>query len=674
MAKNIALDLLIRAKDQASAALSRLRSNLSGTADDVDKIGQSSSRVGALIAKLGVALAATGFVRFVKQSIDSADALSKLSQRTGIAVEELAGLRLAADLNDTSLDSVGNAVNRLSRFMAQNAEAAQQMGLSARDPIEALIQFADIYKNANSEQERALIGNQALGRSYADLAPLLLQGSDALREQINAGREANGVTQEQAEQAAEFNDELTKLTTGIQGFLQGAILPVLKPLGDLVNFFKSFASESKSAGAAVSESNPAWTIAAKTIGFLALKYEQLGRGIDATVAKLNALKNFDLSAIDAIDQAFNEDNAKALERYNKLLDDLSKPREAKTDTAINTGQAETEIRKVTTALDVALDKFKAWGGESGNATEKVSENLRRLSDRDLTELKQVLTDTFGAGVERIDELTAALDAIQTEEVTRAWRTLGQTSEQSLNAAAAAARNAFITIRDSGTASSTDLIKAWDAYIRKVQDAEQAVSAADAAELRRKQNLQALDEIGLEPEQKAARQKEQLAQETAEFQRLMDQGRFEEARRIAEQTEQLAFEVAKSEKQAYLDGQVLAFDATRAREQYMAAIENTQKALEELSAREKASLSDTGTSEINTQQQALAGLENQLDTLKEPVTITLNGDFSQILSQISEVRAQLAKLNSYNLAVNANVSSNVSAMGDIAREALMRGRR
>lgn len=107
-----------------------------------------------MLSGLGVELSAAGFGTFIKNGIDAADALSKLSARTGIAVENLASLKLAADLSDTSIENVGTAINKLGINIAKNSDSFKQLGVDAKDPLEAFLQFADVFAAMDDDQQR----------------------------------------------------------------------------------------------------------------------------------------------------------------------------------------------------------------------------------------------------------------------------------------------------------------------------------------------------------------------------------------------------------------------------------------------------------------------------------------------------------------------------------------
>src|SRR3989304_1925517 len=79
--------------DKASADLNRFQSNAKRVA----------SNIKGAFAGLAAGLTVVAMGRFVQRTIDAQDELAKMSDRTGFAVETLAGLQHAADLSGTSL-------------------------------------------------------------------------------------------------------------------------------------------------------------------------------------------------------------------------------------------------------------------------------------------------------------------------------------------------------------------------------------------------------------------------------------------------------------------------------------------------------------------------------------------------------------------------------------------
>jgi hypothetical protein len=144
---------------------------------------------------LGGALSIGGFAVFAKTAIDAADALNDMSARTGVAIETLAGLDYAAKLGDTSLDAISKSIGRLNKSIgeagagnAAMAESLAALGVTAKDPAEAMAQLADYVQRTQDPTKRAAELTRVLGKSYQDLIPLLENGGDAL-ERFEGRRE-----------------------------------------------------------------------------------------------------------------------------------------------------------------------------------------------------------------------------------------------------------------------------------------------------------------------------------------------------------------------------------------------------------------------------------------------------------------------------------------------------
>jgi DNA repair exonuclease SbcCD ATPase subunit len=202
-----------------------LNARLAKFEQDMSKAGRSmdslNSRAAALSTGLKAVFAGIGvasIAAFAKSTLDAADAFTDLSDRTGVAVKDLASLELAAKLSDTSLDGVGKAIQRLNLSVGQaqagNAKIAESLaalGVNSKDARERLFQLADAYK-ASGGQGKVLSDIQAvLGKSYVDLIPFLKQGGDGLRELARQSESYADTIARLAPDAAEFNDQLDTL-------------------------------------------------------------------------------------------------------------------------------------------------------------------------------------------------------------------------------------------------------------------------------------------------------------------------------------------------------------------------------------------------------------------------------------------------------------------------------
>lgn len=194
----------------------------------------SIAQIKGMIPGLSSALSAAGFISIVKGSIDAMDHLNDLSKTTGLTVEALAGLKMAAKQSGGDLDSIAASVNKLAVEMGKAPEKFRELGITARDPLEAFKQLADIFNSIEDPQQRAAVAAAALGKSWAGAAPLLSEGSKKIGEMVAEGTKLSGVTTEMAVQADELNDKWLQLvgSGGLINSIAGKMLPPLLLIAD----------------------------------------------------------------------------------------------------------------------------------------------------------------------------------------------------------------------------------------------------------------------------------------------------------------------------------------------------------------------------------------------------------------------------------------------------------
>lgn len=228
-----------------TARLAGFEEGVNKASRDVDKLG---SRVGAVasginkaFAGLGIGLGVAGFAGIIKSAIDAQDELSKLSQKTGIAVETLAGLQHAADLSGVEVDQLAKGVRTFSVLVdeAANGQKSYQdklvsLGLNYKQlkdlsPEKQFYALADAVSKLGA-QDRAAAVSGALGDRLSVLVPLLSGGAAGVRELVTEGQRLNPVTAESARKAEEFNDNLDRLKkeAGLAGIeLSTSLIPSL---------------------------------------------------------------------------------------------------------------------------------------------------------------------------------------------------------------------------------------------------------------------------------------------------------------------------------------------------------------------------------------------------------------------------------------------------------------
>jgi hypothetical protein len=231
-----------------NANVARFTSGIDKATNDLAKFQTNAERIGKNInnvfSGLGAGLSAAGFVAFGKSVIDGLDKLNDLSKTTGLAVNTLAGLGVAAKQSGSDLDGVASSISKLSVNIGKDGEKFRALGITAKEPLEAFKQLADVFVAIKDPQERAAVAAAALGKSWQDAAPLLAEGGAAIGRMVSEGEKASGVTAKMAEEADKFNDELEKLKANIGGVAIGLTGNLVPALNDAIKNMKNlFAPE-----------------------------------------------------------------------------------------------------------------------------------------------------------------------------------------------------------------------------------------------------------------------------------------------------------------------------------------------------------------------------------------------------------------------------------------------
>lgn len=216
------------------------------------QFGAIAARSFAAVAA-GATLAAGALGVAVKGAIDHADALAKSAQKAGVTVEALSRLEFAAKLSDVSLESLTGGLQKLSKTMADAvvtptsnaATAFKALGIelknndgTLRKSDQVLADVADRFSRMEDGSTKTALSMILLGRSGAELIPLLNSGADGLKryadESDRLGATISGKT---AKAAEEFNDTLTRIQAIMEGVVNKvmeAALPALQSLADML--------------------------------------------------------------------------------------------------------------------------------------------------------------------------------------------------------------------------------------------------------------------------------------------------------------------------------------------------------------------------------------------------------------------------------------------------------
>ena len=199
--------IVITAEDKTRQAFDSVRAGLDG-------VGRSASTIAATVAGmagLGGILSGVGISAMVKESIDAADAMNDLSQRIGIAVQDLAKYELAAKQSGTSMEAIARGVKGLAGSMLEHGDALKKAGITAKDADGAMRQLADLFARMPDGMEKTVLATKLFGKAGMDLIPMLNMGSKGLNESAQKSERYAAALAVLAPQADKFNDQMAEI-------------------------------------------------------------------------------------------------------------------------------------------------------------------------------------------------------------------------------------------------------------------------------------------------------------------------------------------------------------------------------------------------------------------------------------------------------------------------------
>lgn len=235
----------IKAIDGTTTKLNELNSK-SGSISGM--ISNAFGSMGTKIA-LGAAAGITALGVMIKKTVDLADDLNDMSQKTGVSVEQLSTLKYAAETSGGSLETLDTNITKLNKNIYEavggNKELVNvfnQLNIPVKDAAgnlqsadQVLYQIADRFQNMPDGVEKSALAIKLFGRSGDEMIPMLNQGSSGM---IKMQEEARALGLEMstasAQMADQFNDNLKKIEGSAQGLVISLVNNFAEPVSDLL--------------------------------------------------------------------------------------------------------------------------------------------------------------------------------------------------------------------------------------------------------------------------------------------------------------------------------------------------------------------------------------------------------------------------------------------------------
>jgi len=238
-------EVVITARDRTKAAArSATRS--------FDKLSRSA---GSMATSMGLAFGVGGMAFAIKQSIDAADKIQKLSIQLGASTEALSQLKHAAELAGTDLDSVANSMAKMQKNASDAAQglstpkrAFEDLGISLEhflslDPESQFLTLADAIAAVENPAKRTQLAMDTMGRAGRQMIPLMADGAAGMRDMMEAADELGlTIDRETADEMADLNDEITKFKGLMSGMSTDMAKELVGPMTRLATAMRPMAS------------------------------------------------------------------------------------------------------------------------------------------------------------------------------------------------------------------------------------------------------------------------------------------------------------------------------------------------------------------------------------------------------------------------------------------------
>lgn len=214
--------------------------------------GNFTGRIGlpvSLLSGLAAGFSFSAIKNAVTGFTDMGESVYRGALRAGMGVEEYQRMKYVAEQAGVAVESLEGSVGKLNLNIGKAAagknkalaDLMRRLEISTRDAngqvrsgIDLLPQLADAFVRNENPAVRARMGMALFGKSWAELAPLLMEGSEGITASLDRMRRLKGVINPADIRAAkELGDKFKDLeivTKGFQTVVAKELVPVISPL------------------------------------------------------------------------------------------------------------------------------------------------------------------------------------------------------------------------------------------------------------------------------------------------------------------------------------------------------------------------------------------------------------------------------------------------------------
>lgn len=295
----------------------------------------------AIGANLGLAIGTMALM--VRQAINTADEMQKMSASIGITAQTLGELTYAAELSGVAQEELAVAMGKFARNATEAKAGTEQqvavfktLGIAVTNaggevkPLQQLLgEVADKFAASRNSAEKTTIAMELFGKSGAKLIPLLNAGSAGINELMQEARDLGMVFDDETGKAAEqFNDNLTRLKTAATGLATSMMKELMPSLTGITDEMVKAAKEGgflKTVFEKAAEGMKYLIVGAAQGVYI---FMQVADTIGAVLAALVALDRGDFQAARNIYKDWKEQGEKARLEIDAFTDSVLRSNES----------------------------------------------------------------------------------------------------------------------------------------------------------------------------------------------------------------------------------------------------------------------------------------------------------------------------------------------------------
>jgi hypothetical protein len=414
--------ILISAKDKASATFRGLGKAAGGASKVVGGLTK-----GVATAAVAITAASTAVALVARSSFEFADAIGKVSTRTGIATDTVQAFQIAAvesgssvEIANKSLEKFTRSVGDAQRGLKTQADIFKDLGVSITDANGAtksmdvlLREVSDGMAGLQSQSEKATVAANLFGRAGIQIVDILDNGGAAFDAYIDKAKAYGLVLSEKGiRQSEKFNDTLAFINRQFKTATAAISIAFLPILQHLATTFKELTAETVAGDQSVMEFG-------------------------------ESIRDMVLRQVDA-----------AIRAFASFLDTIHTLRRQLLEFTIDAKKAFFETELATLRFGKAMD-IAGFGTDRFNALIGIAESKLSMLENEMF----IFDNTTRSGGDAVRKFA---DTLKNKLI----EILGSSHEEVENLV-----DSFVELKNTGTTAVTNLLNPLDAYKASLTDAQ-----------------------------------------------------------------------------------------------------------------------------------------------------------------------------------------------------------